>query len=139
MTDMTNFNQSIIEEFRANDGKVGGPFEGAEMVIIHTTGAKSGQPRENPLAALADDDGTLYIFASKGGAPTNPDWYYNLLAHPEIEVEYGKETFAATATEVKGAKRDEIFGRIKVVMPGFADYEAGTTRVIPVVALNRKV
>jgi deazaflavin-dependent oxidoreductase (nitroreductase family) len=138
MTDMTNFNQDIIDEFRANGGKVGGPFEGADIVIIHTTGAKSGQPRENPLAALPDDDGTLYIFASKGGAPTNPDWYYNLVAHPEIEVEYGKERFTATATEVTGPKRDEIFGRIKVLMPGFADYEAGTSRVIPVVALNRK-
>jgi deazaflavin-dependent oxidoreductase (nitroreductase family) len=138
MTDMTDFNQTIIDEFRANAGKVGGQFDGATMVIIHTTGAKSGQPRVNPLAALADDDGTLYIFASKGGAPTNPDWYHNLVAHPEIEVEFGDETFTAVATVLTGAKRDEIFDRQKVIMPGFADYEAGTSRVIPVVALNRK-
>jgi deazaflavin-dependent oxidoreductase (nitroreductase family) len=136
MTDTSNFNQTIIDEFRANDGKVGGPFEGAAVVILHTKGAKSGQPRENPLVALPDD-GTLYIFASKGGAPTNPDWYYNLKANPEVEVEYGTDKFTATAAEVTGAKRDEIFGRIKVLMPGFADYEAGTSRVIPVVVLNR--
>jgi deazaflavin-dependent oxidoreductase (nitroreductase family) len=137
MTDMTDFNQTIIDEFRANSGKVGGPFEGATVVILHTKGAKSGQPRENPLAALVDDDGTLHIFASKGGAPTNPDWYYNLKANPEVEVECGTEKFTATAAEVTGAERDEIFGRMKVLMPGFADYEAGTSRVIPVVVLNR--
>jgi deazaflavin-dependent oxidoreductase (nitroreductase family) len=138
MTDTTNFNQTIIDEFRANAGKVGGNFEGATMVIIHTKGAKSGQPRVNPLATLADDDGTLYVFASKGGAPTNPDWYYNLVANPELEVEFGDEKFTAVATVLSGAKRDEIFDRQKVIMPGFADYEAGISRVIPVVALNRK-
>jgi deazaflavin-dependent oxidoreductase (nitroreductase family) len=136
MTDRSNFNQTIIDEFRANGGKVGGPFDGATMVIIHTKGAKTGQPRVNPLATLTDD-GTLYIFASKGGAPTNPDWYYNLVANPEVEVELGDEKFAATATVLTGAKRDEIFDRMKVIMPGFGDYEAGTSRVIPVVALTR--
>jgi deazaflavin-dependent oxidoreductase (nitroreductase family) len=138
MTDMTNFNQTIIDEFRANHGKVGGPFDGATMVILHTKGAKSGQPRVNPLAALTDDDGTLYIFASKGGAPTNPDWYYNLVANPEVEIELGDEKFAADTTVLTGTKRDETFDRMKVLMPGFADYEAGTTRVIPVVSLTRK-
>jgi len=137
MTDMTNFNQTIIDEFRANAGQVGGGFAGAPMVIITTKGAKSGQPRVNPLATLADDDGTLYIFASKGGAPTNPDWYYNLVANPEVEVEFGQEKYTATATVLSGARRDGIFDRQKVIMPGFADYEAGTSRVIPVVALNR--
>jgi deazaflavin-dependent oxidoreductase (nitroreductase family) len=137
MTDMTDFNQTMIDEIRANAGKVGGPFEGATLVILHTKGAKSGKPRENPLAALVEDDKTVYIFASKGGAPTNPDWYYNLKANPSVEVELGAEKFAATAAEVTGAKRDEIFGRMKVLMPGFADYEAGTSRVIPVVVLNR--
>jgi deazaflavin-dependent oxidoreductase (nitroreductase family) len=138
MTDMTNFNQTIIDEFRANQGKVGGPMDGATIVILHTKGAKSGQPRVNPLAALADDDGTIYVFASKGGAPLNPDWHHNLVAHPEVEVEFGDETFAATATVLSGAERDEIFDRQKVIMPVFAGYEAGTSRVIPVVALNRK-
>ena len=109
MTDTTNFNQTIIDEFRANGGKVGGGFDGMPMVIIHTKGAKSGQPRENPLAALVDDDGTLYIFASKGGAPTNPDWYYNIVANPEIEVEFGTDTFTADATVLTGDKRTEIY------------------------------
>ena len=87
---------------------------------------------------LAVDVGTIYIFASKGGAPSNPDWYYNLLAHPDVQVEFGPDTYAATATEVTGPKRDEIFDRQKKIMPGFAEYEANTTRVIPVVALTRK-
>jgi len=138
MTDTTDFNQTIIDEFRANGGKVGGGFAGMPMVIITTKGAKSGQPRVNPLAALADDDGTLYIFASKGGAPTNPDWYYNLVANPDVQVEFGDETFTAVATVLTGAKRTEIFDRQKTLVPGFAAYEAGTTRVIPVVALTRK-
>jgi deazaflavin-dependent oxidoreductase (nitroreductase family) len=138
MTDMSNFNQTVIDEFRANAGQVGGGFAGAPMVIITTKGAKSGQPRVNPLVGLPEDDGTIYIFASKGGAPTSPDWYHNLKANPEVEVEFGDEKFTATATEVTGAQRDEIFDRQKKIMPGFADYEAGTTRVIPVVALQRK-
>ena len=138
MTDTTNFNQTIIDEFRANGGKVGGGFAGMPMVIIHTKGAKSGQPRENPLAALVEDDGTLYVFASKGGAPTNPDWYHNIVANPEIQVEFGDETFTADATVLTGDKRTEIYDRQKTLVPGFADYEAGTTRVIPVIALNRK-
>jgi deazaflavin-dependent oxidoreductase (nitroreductase family) len=138
MTDMSNFNQTVIDEFRANKGLVGGGFAGAPMVIITTKGAKSGQPRVNPLVGLPEDDGTIYIFASKGGAPTNPDWYYNLKANPELEVEFGEERYPAVATEVTGAARDAIFDRQKVIMPGFAEYEAGTTRVIPVVALKRK-
>jgi deazaflavin-dependent oxidoreductase (nitroreductase family) len=138
MTDTTNFNQTIIDEFRANGGKVGGGFAGMPMVIIHTKGAKSGQPRENPLAALVEDDGTLYIFASKGGAPTNPDWYHNIVANPEVQVEFGDDTFTADATVLTGAKRTEIYDRQKTLVPGFADYETNTTRVIPVVALTRK-
>jgi deazaflavin-dependent oxidoreductase (nitroreductase family) len=138
MTDMSNFNQTIIDEFRANAGQVGGGFAGAPMVIITTKGAKSGQPRTTPLVSLPQDDGTLYIFASKGGAPTNPDWYHNIKANPEIEVEYGDDKFAAIATEITGTERDEIFDRQKELMPGFADYEKGTTRIIPVVALTRK-
>ena len=138
MTDVTDFNQTIIDEFRANGGKVGGGFAGMPMVIITTKGAKSGQPRVNPLAALADDDGTLYIFASKAGAPTNPDWYHNLVANPEVQVEFRDDTFTAVATVLTGAKRTEIYDRQKTLVPGFAAYEAGTTRVIPVVALTRK-
>jgi deazaflavin-dependent oxidoreductase (nitroreductase family) len=138
MTDTSNFNQTIIDEFRANGGQVGGGFAGAPIVIITTKGAKSGQARVNPLVALPEDDGTLYIFASKGGAPSNPDWYYNIVAHPELEVEYGADKFQAIGTVLTGAKRDEIFDRQKKLMPGFADYEKGTSRIIPVVALTRK-
>jgi deazaflavin-dependent oxidoreductase (nitroreductase family) len=137
MTDTSNYNQTVIEEFRANKGQVGGGFAGAPMVIITTKGAKSGQPRVNPLVGLPGDDGTIYIFASKGGAPANPDWYYNLKANPEVEVEFGDEKYTATAIELSGAERTEIFDRQKVIMPGFAEYEAGTSRVIPVVALTR--
>jgi deazaflavin-dependent oxidoreductase (nitroreductase family) len=137
MSDMNDFNQSIIDEFRANDGVVGGPFAGAPVVILHTTGAKSGKARVNPLVTQPGDDGTLYIFASKAGAPDNPDWYHNLLAHPEVEIEIGTEHFGATATEVTGDERDRIYTRQKELMPGFADYEAKTTRTIPVIALTR--
>ena len=134
---MTDFNQRIIDEFRANDGQVGGPFGGAPIVILHTTGAKSGQARVTPLVAQQADDGTLYVFASKAGAPDNPDWYHNLLAHPEVEVEFGKEQFAATATPLTGTERDRIFTRQKELIPTFADYESKTTRIIPVIALTR--
>jgi deazaflavin-dependent oxidoreductase (nitroreductase family) len=137
MSDMSDFNQSIIDEFRANDGAVGGPFAGAPVVLLHTTGAKSGKARLNPLVAQPGDDGILYIFASKAGAPDNPDWYHNLLAHPEVEVEFGKEHFTATATPITGAERDRIYTRQKELMPGFADYEAKTARTIPVIALAR--
>ena len=134
---MTDFNESIINEFRANEGKVGGPFAGAPVVLLHTTGAKSGQARINPLVAQPGEEGTLYIFASKAGSPTNPDWYHNLVAHPEVEIEIGTEHFAATATPVTGTERDRIFTRQKELMPGFADYESKTTRTIPVIALTR--
>src|SRR5579864_3778460 len=99
---MNDFNTSIIKEFRANHGVVGGGFAGAPMVLLTTKGAKSGQTRVNPLVCLPKDGGTLYVFASKGGAPTNPDWYYNLKAHPEVNVEFGDDSFAATAKEISG-------------------------------------
>jgi len=134
---MNDFNRGIIEEFRANDGKVGGPFEGAPVVLLTTTGAKSGATRVNPLAALPEDDDVLYVFASKGGAPSNPDWYYNLLAHPQVEVEFGDERYAATATPVTGEARDRLFAEQVRRMPGFGDYQRQTDRVIPVIELRR--
>jgi deazaflavin-dependent oxidoreductase (nitroreductase family) len=137
MTDTSNFNQTIIDEFRANGGKVAS-FGDAPMVLITTKGAKSGQPRVNPLVSQPRDDGTLYIFASKAGAPTNPDWYYNLVANPEVEVEFGTERFTARATPLTGAERDAVFTRQKELLPQFAEYEASTTRTIPVVELSRK-
>jgi deazaflavin-dependent oxidoreductase (nitroreductase family) len=138
MSEMHDYNQGIIEEFRANGGKVGGGFAGAPVVLITTKGAKSGRTRVNPLVAQPGDEGTLYIFASYAGAPHNPAWYHNLVAHPEVEVEFGEEHFTATATPVTGAERDRIYTRQKEVMPAFAEYEAKTTRTIPVIALVRK-
>jgi deazaflavin-dependent oxidoreductase (nitroreductase family) len=136
---MDEFNQPIIEEFRANQGKVGGMFAGAPIVLLTTTGAKSGKKRLNPLAALVEDDGTVYVFASAAGAPKNPDWYRNLVAHPEVGVEIGSDQYTATATPVTGAARDAIYERQKAVMAQFCEYEEKTKgiRTIPVVALAR--
>ena len=133
---MSDWNTSIIEAFRANAGKVGGPFEGAPMVVLHTTGAKSGQERVNPLVyqAVADD---IAIFASKGGAPDNPDWFHNLRAHPDVTVEIGTETLPMRARVTEGDEREHIWSRQKELMPGFAGYEANTSRQIPVVLLQR--
>jgi deazaflavin-dependent oxidoreductase (nitroreductase family) len=138
MSEMNDFNRGVIEEFRANQGKVGGPFDGMPVVLLTTTGAKSGSQRINPLAALPEG-GTLYVFASKGGAPTNPDWYHNLVANPDVEVEYGDEKFDATAHVVTGAERDRLFAAQVAKAPGFGDYEkTAGSRVIPVVELRRK-
>lgn len=134
--DMNDWNQQIIAEFRANAGKVGGPFEGAPMVLLTSTGAKSGQPRVSPLMALLEGD-DIVIFASKGGAPTNPDWYYNLLANPEASIEIGSDTVAVKARVAEGAERDDLWTRQKLAYPQFQGYEDGTTRVIPVVVLEK--
>ncbi len=133
---MHDFNRGIIEEFRANGGKVGGQFEGAPMILLHTTGAKSGQERVNPVVyqQVGED---LAVFASKAGAPTHPDWYHNIVAHPRITVEVGDETFEVDATVLEGEERQRIWERQKELMPGFADYEASTDRTIPVVLLRR--
>jgi deazaflavin-dependent oxidoreductase (nitroreductase family) len=136
MSDMSDFNRGVIEEFRANHGKVGGGFEGAPVVLLTTTGAKTGQKRVNPLVALVEGD-TLHVFASKAGAPTNPDWYHNLVANPEVEVDFGDEHFRATAVPVTGPERDRLFAAQVAVQPGFAEYEKSTTRAIPVVELRR--
>ncbi|MDQ2998462.1 MAG: nitroreductase family deazaflavin-dependent oxidoreductase [Chloroflexota bacterium] len=136
MSEYQNFNQKIIEEFRANGGKVGGPFEGGNMLLLTTTGAKSGQPRISPLAYSTDGDNML-IIASKGGAPTNPDWFYNLSANPVVTVERGTETFQARATVPEAAERDRLFDQVSAQMPGFAEYQRNTTRKIPVVVLEK--
>jgi deazaflavin-dependent oxidoreductase (nitroreductase family) len=137
VTTTSNFNDRIIEEFRANSGVVGGPFAGAPMLLLATTGAKSGAHRTNPLVYLPDGDRYI-IFASKGGAPNNPDWYHNLVAHPETTVEIGTETIPVTAVVVTGEERDRLYAAQAALRPAFADYEAKTTRKIPVVALNRR-
>jgi deazaflavin-dependent oxidoreductase (nitroreductase family) len=136
MADVTDFNQQIIEEFRANGGKLGGNFEGAPMLLLHHTGAKSGKERVNPMM-YREVGKNLAVFASKAGAPTNPDWYHNLLAHPEAKAEVGTETVSFVAREAKGDERTEIWEAQKKEYPGFAEYETKTTRQIPVVILEK--
>jgi deazaflavin-dependent oxidoreductase (nitroreductase family) len=135
MPGVNDFNQRIISEFRANDGMLGGPFEGAPMLLLHSTGAKSGEERVNPVVYQADGD-RLVVFASKQGAPTNPDWYHNLLAHPRAKVEVGDRTVEVNARVAEGDERDRLWTRQKEQMPGFAEYEQKTTRQIPVVVLE---
>ncbi len=134
---MTDFNSQIIDEFRSKGGKVGGPFEGAPMLLLHTIGARSGVERVNPVVYQADGD-RLVVFASKAGAPTNPGWYHNLLAHPDITVEVGSETVPVHARVAEGDEHDRLWTRQKELMPGFAEYEAKTSRRIPVVVLERR-
>lgn len=137
MTDMDDFNQRIMDEFRANGGNVGGDFTGVPMVIVHHTGAKTGTVRHAPLCYLPNGDDVV-IFASMGGAPNNPAWYHNLIANPETVIELGSETIPVRVREATGVERDELFERQKKAMPPFADYEARTTRVIPVLVLERR-
>lgn len=137
MANPENFNQKIIEEFRTNGGKVGGYFEGGTLLLLTTTGAKSGQPRLSPLAYTTDGD-RFVIIASKGGAPTNPDWYHNLLAHPVVSLEVGQEQFQARAAVVaEEPERARLYAKMVEKMPGFAEYQRNTTRKIPVITLER--
>lgn len=132
---MSDFNASVIEEFRANEGKVGGPFDGAPLLILHHVGAKSGEARETPLVYQPLGD-SLAIFGSLGGAPTNPAWFHNVSAHPDVEIEIGTERRAVRARVADADERGPIWEEQKRRMPGFAEYEAKTTRVIPVVILE---
>jgi len=131
-----DFNAKIIEEFHANDGRVGGMFEGAPLLLLHHIGAKSGNGRINPLVYLPDGD-RYVIFASKGGAPTNPDWYHNLKAHPDTEIEVGAATIPVKVSEVQGDERDRLFAAQEQRMPQFGEYvEKAEGRKIPVLALT---
>ena len=138
MTDLSELNRQVIEEFRRSDGKVGGASEGVPLLILTTTGAKSGKKRENPM--VYRPDGERYIvFATMAGAPKNPSWYYNATANPQVTVEVGTERFAATATEIVGEERDQIWEAQKTDYEQFADYErTAGARVIPVMALTRE-
>ena len=136
MADINDWNAKIIEEFRANAGKVGGQFEGAPVLLLTTTGRRSGQPRTSPMMYLDDGAGRWLVFASKAGADTNPDWYTNLVSDPKVTVEIGDRTVIATAEVLTGAERDRWYAEQARRYPGFAEYEAKTTRVIPVVALT---
>jgi deazaflavin-dependent oxidoreductase (nitroreductase family) len=135
MPDMTDWNSKIIEEFRASEGKVGGPFQGAALLLLHTVGAKTGQQRVNPMM-YQPVDGGYAVFASKGGAPTHPDWYHNVLAHPRVTAEIGTSTVELLARVAEGAERERIWAAQKAAHPGFADYERKTTRQIPVIILE---
>jgi len=136
MSDWEAWNAKVIEEFRANHGKVGGVFEGAPMVLLNHTGAKSGTVRTTPLMYLPDGD-RIAIFASKGGAPSDPDWYRNVAANPVVTVEMGDESYEAKATVTTGEDRDQLYARQSAAYPQFAEYQANTERMIPVVVLER--
>ena len=134
---MSDWNQKIVEEFRTNAGKVGGPFDGATMILLHTTGAKSGAERVSPLVTQPDGDDRWLIFASKGGAPTNPDWFHNIKAGGPVSIEIGAEHVDVSARILEGDERERFWTKQKELMPGFADYERKTSREIPVVLLER--
>lgn len=136
-TEFENFNRNLIEHFRANRGAIQeGPFKGAPILLLTTTGKRSGQPRVHPLAYTRDGD-RYVVIASKGGSPTNPDWFVNLVANPEVTVEVGAQRFSARATPAEGQDRDRLFEAQAKRMPGFAEYQRNTTRRIPVVVLER--
>jgi deazaflavin-dependent oxidoreductase (nitroreductase family) len=133
---MKAFNENLIDEFRANGGKVGGQFAGADLLLLTTTGAKSGQPRLAPLAYLTID-GKMIIIGSKAGADTNPDWVHNLRANPRAHIEVGTDAYDITGRELPKAERDEMFEKVVAAAPGFGEYQSKTSRVIPLFELQR--
>ena len=135
MSESGDWNAAIIEEFRANEGRVGGQFEGAPLLLLHSVGARSGKERVNPMMYQAVGD-AYAVFASKGGAPSNPDWYHNLVANPEATIEVGASTVEVRARIAEGVERDTIWATQKERYRGFADYEASTNRQIPLVILE---
>jgi deazaflavin-dependent oxidoreductase (nitroreductase family) len=137
MTTPGDRNKAIIEEFRSNAGKVGGPFAGKTLLLLHTVGAKSGRARVNPVAYVLDGD-RFAIVASKGGAPSNPGWYHNLLAHPRVTVEVGVEQFPVVASVASEPERTRLYEKMIAMLPVFAEYRSRTTRVIPVMILSRE-
>jgi deazaflavin-dependent oxidoreductase (nitroreductase family) len=137
MAERDDWNRKIIEEFRANAGVVGGMFENMPILLLTMTGAKSGNTRTTPLAYLRDGD-RYVIFATKGGSPTNPDWFHNLVANPDATIEVGTETIDVTAEVAQGDERDRLWKEQVNRVPSFGDYEAKTTRTIPVIVLRRR-
>ena len=134
-TSPADFNAQIIEEFHANEGRVGGMFESMPLLLLHHTGAKSGKSRINPLA-YQSDDGRYVVFASKGGAPANPDWYHNLKAHPNVRIEIGTDTIDVLASEATGEERERLYRTQAERIPQFAEYEQRADRIIPVIVLT---
>ena len=135
MSEVNEWNRKIIDEFRANKGKVGGMFEGRTLLLLHTKGAKSRRERINPVAYVRDGE-KFVVIASKAGAPTNPDWYYNIVANPELNVEVGTETFRVHATVTEEPERTRLYDKMVEMMPGFDEYRHKTTRKIPVIVLT---
>jgi deazaflavin-dependent oxidoreductase (nitroreductase family) len=133
---MPDWNSKIIEEFHANEGRVGGPFEGHPLLLLHNRGARTGAEHVKPLAYQDLGDGKVAVFASKGGSPKHPAWYFNVKANPDVSVEIGTKTYPARARVAQGEERDRIWTRQKQLMPGFADYERKTSRQIPVIVLD---
>jgi deazaflavin-dependent oxidoreductase (nitroreductase family) len=136
VAEVNDFNRKIIEEFRANAGVVGGPFAGRAMALLTTTGARTGEQRTTPLVYSRDGD-RIVVIASMGGAPRHPSWYFNLKANPEATLEVGTETFQARATEAQGPERDRLYAAQAAEMPAFNDYQAKTSRTIPVMVFER--
>lgn len=132
-----DYNAQNIAEFRRNHGKVGGYFEGAPLLLLHTVGRRSGKPRVNPMMYLKDEE-RYVVFASKDGADTHPDWYYNLMAHPDVQIEVGDETIDVHAEKITGLEHDTVYTHQSTLYPQFADYQRKTKRIIPVVALTKK-
>jgi deazaflavin-dependent oxidoreductase (nitroreductase family) len=137
MSTPDDFNARIIEEFRANGGRVGGPFENSHLLLLHHVGARSGTERVNPLAYLKDGERWV-VFGSKAGAPSNPDWLHNLRAHPDTSIEVGADTIDVIATVATGEERERLFNAQAAAMPVFAGYQEKTERIIPVVVLSRR-
>ena len=135
MSELNERNQKIIDEFRANHGNVGGRFEGRTLLLLHTLGAKSEKERINPVAYVRDDD-RFVVIASRGGAPTNPDWYYNIIQNPQVTIEVESEKHQAQAVVAEEPERTRLYNKMVEVMPGFDDYRRRTTRVIPVILLT---
>jgi deazaflavin-dependent oxidoreductase (nitroreductase family) len=135
--DFNAFNQALVDEFRANAGQVTGMFAGAPLVLVTTTGAKSGKRRTTPIVHTNDDAGNVVIIASKGGAPTSPDWYHNLVANPDVTVELPTEKFEGRARVAEEPERERLYRAQAALMPNFAEYEKATTRKIPVVIIER--
>ena len=134
---LADFNQAIIDEFRANDGVVGGPFEGATLLLLHTTGARSGRPRVSPLAYLTID-GRMIIIGSYAGAPKDPAWVHNLRAHPRAHIEVGTDAYDVAVRELPAGERDATYPKVTEMAPAFAAYQAKTTRAIPLFELTRE-
>lgn len=133
---MSDWNKQIIEEFRANGGKVGGPYEGVPLLLLTTTGARSGKAYTTPLAYFTDGD-RFIIVASAAGRPKNPAWYHNLIAHPQVAIDLGSESYNLTATVVADEERERLWSKITTQNPVFAGYQTKTTRRIPIIALQR--